>query len=555
MPHLSPHFVDPIFLFLAELSWVNLRFAIGNDLRWARARFLSLVVLQPGHPHRGSEFVSALFCDSFLLDSSSCKWQWRNWNGVHSNFWSALCPLAVCQTPHHSNHTAVGLVVPSALRFQSSAFASPEHTLHSSNEALCNVVSHSKPNTHFVTGIHSVLGPVEICLANTFSPSRTGSCDKLPAMPSLGWHSPVSTFLTPGQHMLPAYSTNHGKIAESSLSFSYVLPSMWHLVVLMKRRSSITVLSMSPLDGLSPERKDCWLRVAIQCDTAHDVPPRRKAPRVQHFFVPDSCLSWMVRLTWPVPVPFLVLPTHSLGPNFRFVRLVIQCLFCVWCDSSFCHRVGLYLCYVCVYVLCVCFCRDVVVVLLSLRVARVCGCRSAKVNITKKQENNMKTTITTKNTANRNCETRNHENLITKKKKKRSQTHTREWRHWENMISRITRKNDMRSTFKWFTDSRNSQRLSHFAAAVIVVRGQDIHLEAIKRKRKILRWWKLVAQLWIWNVWMILPQLHWRKPCDDFSFLSKVRFTKLRKKCCAKLNKWIWTSPLCGIWWTGAWAP
>ena len=80
---------------------------------------------------------------------------------------------------------------------------------------------------------------------------------------------------------------------------------------------------------------------------------RRKATCVQHFFVPDRCLSWVVRLTWPVPVPFLVLPTHSLGPNFRFVRLVIQCLFCVGCDSSFCHRVGLYLCYVCVYVLCV----------------------------------------------------------------------------------------------------------------------------------------------------------------------------------------------------------
>ena len=66
---------------------------------------------------------------------------------------------------------------------------------------------------------------------------------------------------------------------------------------------------------------------------------------------------------------------------------------------------------------------------------------------------------------------------------------------------------------------------------------------------------KVVAQTPIWNAWMVPLQVRRRKPCDDFSLLSLVRFTKLRKKCCAKLNTWIWTNTLHGIWWTGAWAP
>ena len=66
---------------------------------------------------------------------------------------------------------------------------------------------------------------------------------------------------------------------------------------------------------------------------------------------------------------------------------------------------------------------------------------------------------------------------------------------------------------------------------------------------------KVVAQTPIWNAWMVPLQVRRRKPCDDFSLLSLVRFTKLRKKCCAKLNTWIWTNTLHGNWWTGACAP
>jgi hypothetical protein len=40
------------------------------------------------------------------------------------------------------------------------------------------------------------------------------------------------------------------------------------------------------------------------------------------------------------------------------------------------------------------------------------------------------------------------------------------------MLSGITRKSNMRSTFYWFTESCNSQCLSHFAAPFIVVRAE-----------------------------------------------------------------------------------
>ena len=41
-----------------------------------------------------------------------------------------------------------------------------------------------------------------------------------------------------------------------------------------------------------------------------------------------------------------------------------------------------------------------------------------------------------------------------------------------NMLSRITRKSNVRSTLCWFTESCNSQCLSHFAAPFIVVRAE-----------------------------------------------------------------------------------
>ena len=65
-----------------------------------------------------------------------------------------------------------------------------------------------------------------------------------------------------------------------------------------------------------------------------------------------------------------------------------------------------------------------------------------------------------------------------------------------NMLSRITRESNTRSTFYWFTESCNSQCLSHFAAPFIVVRAETsitgscvvYTTESHQRKWKILGW-------------------------------------------------------------------
>ena len=69
------------------------------------------------------------------------------------------------------------------------------------------------------------------------------------------------------------------------------------------------------------------------------------------------------------------------------------------------------------------------------------------------------------------------------------------------MLSGITRKSNMRSTNCWFTESCNSQCLSHFAAPFIVVRKTSItgscvvHTTASHpRKWQIFRWWKFNCQ-------------------------------------------------------------
>ena len=73
-----------------------------------------------------------------------------------------------------------------------------------------------------------------------------------------------------------------------------------------------------------------------------------------------------------------------------------------------------------------------------------------------------------------------------------------------NMLSGITRKSNMRSTFCWFTESCNSQCLSHFAAPFIVVRAETsitgsyvVHTTAShQRKWQIIRWWKILSERW-----------------------------------------------------------
>ena len=88
------------------------------------------------------------------------------------------CPLPTCQAAKQSNHTVDGLLVPSALRFQSSDFTCSERTLCTSNETFCTVVSSEPHSEVLYLGFGLLIGAVEICLANTLSPNGTNSCDR-----------------------------------------------------------------------------------------------------------------------------------------------------------------------------------------------------------------------------------------------------------------------------------------------------------------------------------------------------------------------------------------
>ena len=122
--------------------------------------------------NRGFEFVSVLLGDSFPLDSCSLKWQQKDWDRVHSNFWSVHCPVPVCHSPRYSNHTVDGFCVPSALRFESSDFASSECTICTPNETLFRIPSQIP---YWYLGFILFIGSVVICLASTFSPNGTNS--------------------------------------------------------------------------------------------------------------------------------------------------------------------------------------------------------------------------------------------------------------------------------------------------------------------------------------------------------------------------------------------
>ena len=60
---------------------------------------------------------------------------------------------------------------------------------------------------------------------------------------------------------------------------------------------------------------------------------------------------WWVCHVW-VHASFLTVSNASSVFTNVFVCWVTECLSCFGCDSSYCHRVGLCLCSVCVYVLC-----------------------------------------------------------------------------------------------------------------------------------------------------------------------------------------------------------
>ena len=80
--------------------------------------------------------------DSLPLDSCTVGWRWWRWYRIHSDFWSVHCPLSVNKSPWNPNHVFNHLSVPRVLLLQTSDFASSEHSIERTNEALRTVGVH-----------------------------------------------------------------------------------------------------------------------------------------------------------------------------------------------------------------------------------------------------------------------------------------------------------------------------------------------------------------------------------------------------------------------------
>ena len=118
------------------------------------------VRVAPWTLHSGSELVDVLHCDSTLLDSCSCTWQWRDWDWVDSNFWSNHCPLAICQLCW--SLSLIYSVAP-ALRLRELRVP----MIHSATSFFmpCQI-----PNLY--QGFILFMESVKVFFANTFSPRR-----------------------------------------------------------------------------------------------------------------------------------------------------------------------------------------------------------------------------------------------------------------------------------------------------------------------------------------------------------------------------------------------
>ena len=136
------------------------------------------------------------------------------------------CPMSTCSTPF------------------TMVTASLSHLLCGSNLLISRAlnkpselpVKHSTPlflmpsqNPNLCLGLILFNDCEDICLASTVSPNDTNSCvGFLPCNLSNGVR-PSRPFWNLDK-MLPACSTNHGKIGESSLSSSCVQLSIWLLI-------------------------------------------------------------------------------------------------------------------------------------------------------------------------------------------------------------------------------------------------------------------------------------------------------------------------------------
>ena len=153
----------------------------------------------------GTELFDVLPGDSFPLDSCSFKWQWPDWDRIHSDFWSVYCPSDVLT-------------------------ASLSHLLCGSNRlisrALNSPSAFSMKHCALLFRIPSQIQHLWRCALLTLSHQvGTNSCNgSLPCSLSNGFFS--SRPFCHLDKMHPACSTNHGRLGDSSRSGSCVQLSM-----------------------------------------------------------------------------------------------------------------------------------------------------------------------------------------------------------------------------------------------------------------------------------------------------------------------------------------
>ena len=149
---------------------------IRQRSEWVCARFLSSAALQPGQPIVAPN-SSMLACDCFtcefvLLPMAVVGLELESTRTV------GLLTVHLPSVNHQSTPITLLMVSLSQLHCDSTSyFKSSEHTFCSSNETFCIVFSQTESNSELASGIFiEFMGPVEICLANTFSPNGTNSC-------------------------------------------------------------------------------------------------------------------------------------------------------------------------------------------------------------------------------------------------------------------------------------------------------------------------------------------------------------------------------------------
>ena len=169
----------------------------------------------------GSDFFDVLLGDSVPQDSYFVKWQWRDWDRVHSNFWSVLPSVVLQGTP-------ITLLMTSLSHLLCGSNLLISHTLNTPSaftmklSTLSFRISSQLPNLYL--GIHCAWDLRRLASPTLSHQMRlmfvSVSCHAV-----FEWRLPLTASLTSAQDT--SYSSaNHCRIGDSSLIGSCVLHSM-----------------------------------------------------------------------------------------------------------------------------------------------------------------------------------------------------------------------------------------------------------------------------------------------------------------------------------------